>query len=126
MSTIFQKIIDKEIPADIVYEDEQALAFRDINPAAPTHVLVIPRKPIAKVADMEGGDKELLGHLLWVASEVARREGLEDYRRRAVGFSPACSPAGRPRAGLAAGLGLSVFILCGVFSILRVFLHISW
>ena len=80
MSTIFQKIIDKEIPADIVYEDEQALAFRDINPAAPTHVLVIPRKPIAKVADMEGGDKELLGHLLWVASEVARREGLEDYR----------------------------------------------
>ena len=80
MSTIFQKIIDKEIPADIVYEDEQALAFRDINPAAPTHVLVIPRKPIAKVADMEGGDKELLGHLLRVASEVARREGLEDYR----------------------------------------------
>ena len=80
MSTIFQKIIDKEIPADIVYEDEQALAFRDINPAAPTHVLVIPRKPIAKVADMEEGDKELLGHLLWVASEVARREGLEDYR----------------------------------------------
>ena len=80
MSTIFQKIIDKEIPADIVYEDEQALAFRDINPAAPTHVLVIPRKPIANVAAMDAGDKELLGHLLWVAGEVARQEGLEDYR----------------------------------------------
>ena len=80
MSTIFQKIIDKEIPADIVYEDEEALAFRDIQPQAPTHVLVIPRKPIANVAAMDAGDKELLGHLLWVAGEVARQEGLEDYR----------------------------------------------
>jgi len=80
MSTIFQKIIDKEIPADIVYEDEVALAFRDIQPQAPTHVLVIPRKPIANVAAMDAGDKELLGHLLWVAGEVARQEGLEDYR----------------------------------------------
>ena len=80
MSTIFQKIIDKEIPADIVYEDEEALAVRDIQPQAPTHVLVIPRKPIANVAAMDAGDKELLGHLLWVAGEVARQEGLEDYR----------------------------------------------
>ena len=80
MSTIFQKIIDKEIPADIVYEDERALAFRDIQPQAPTHVLIIPRKPIVKVADMEEEDRELLGHLLWVAAEVARREELEDYR----------------------------------------------
>ena len=80
MSTIFQKIIDKEIPADIVYEDEAALAFRDIQPQAPIHVLVIPRKPIANVAAMDAGDKELLGHLLWVAGEVARQEGLEDYR----------------------------------------------
>ena len=80
MSTIFQKIIDKEIPADIVYEDERALAFRDIQPQAPTHVLIIPRKPIVKVADMEKEDRELLGHLFWVATEVARREELEDYR----------------------------------------------
>jgi len=80
MSTIFQKIIDKEIPADIVYEDERALAFRDIQPQAPTHVLIIPRKPIVKVADMEKEDRELLGHLFWVAAEVARREELEDYR----------------------------------------------
>ena len=80
MSTIFQKISDYEIPADIVYEDEEALAFWDIQPQAPTHVLVIPRKPIANVAAMDAGDKELLGHLLWVAAEVARQEGLEDYR----------------------------------------------
>ena len=68
------------IPADIVYEDERALAFRDIQPQAPTHVLIIPRKPIVKVADMEEEDRELLGHLLWVAAEVARQEELEDYR----------------------------------------------
>ncbi len=80
MSTIFQKIIDKEIPADIVYEDEQALDFRDIQPQAPTHILVIPRKPIVNVSEMEAADRELLGHLLWVAAEVARQEGLEDYR----------------------------------------------
>ena len=80
MSTIFQKLIDKEIPADIVYEDERALAFRDIQPQAPTHVLIIPRKPIVKGADMGKEDRELLGHLLWVAAEVARQEGLEHYR----------------------------------------------
>lgn len=80
MSTIFQKIIDKEIPADIVYEDEQALAFRDTQPQAPTHILVIPRKPIVKVSEMGEEDKDLLGHLLWVAAQVARQEGLEDYR----------------------------------------------
>ena len=77
---LFCKIIAGSIPATIIDQSDDALAFRDINPAAPTHVLVIPRKPIAKVADMEGGDKELLGHLLWVAGEVARQEGLEDYR----------------------------------------------
>ena len=80
MSTIFQKIIDKEIPADILYEDEQALAFRDTQPQAPTHILVIPRKPIVKVSEMGEEDKDLLGHLLWVAAQVARQEGLEDYR----------------------------------------------
>ena len=80
MSTIFGKIIRRELPADIVYEDERALAFRDIQPQAPTHVLIIPRKPIVKVADMGKEDRELLGHLLWVAAEVARQEELEDYR----------------------------------------------
>ena len=80
MTTIFQKIIDREVPAEIVYEDDQALAFRDIQPQAPVHVLVIPRKPLAKVADMAEEDRELVGHLLLVANAVARKEGLEDYR----------------------------------------------
>ncbi|MEM7235478.1 MAG: histidine triad nucleotide-binding protein [Planctomycetota bacterium] len=80
MSTIFQKIIDKEIPAEIVYEDDQAVAFRDIAPQAPVHILVIPRKPIAKLADATEEDKDVLGHLLWVAREIAARDGLEDFR----------------------------------------------
>ena len=75
--TIFQKIIDREIPADIVYEDDQALAFRDINPQAPTHVLVIPKRAITSVATATKEDSLLLGHLLWVAAEVAREVGLD-------------------------------------------------
>ncbi|KGD64551.1 HIT family protein [Alcanivorax nanhaiticus] len=78
--TLFSKIIDREIPADIIYEDDQCLAFRDINPQAPTHFLVIPKKPIAKLSDAEVEDQALLGHLLLIASQVARDEGLEDFR----------------------------------------------
>jgi histidine triad (HIT) family protein len=78
--SIFQKIIDRQIPADIVYEDDKALAFRDINPQAPVHILVIPRRPIPKLADLETGDVELAGHLLLVAREVAAREKLTDFR----------------------------------------------
>ena len=78
--TLFSKIIDREIPADIIFEDDQCLAFRDINPQAPTHFLVIPKKPIAKLSDAEEADQALLGHLLLVASQVARQEGLEDFR----------------------------------------------
>src|SRR6476620_6178840 len=62
--TLFSKIIRKEIPADIVYEDDLALAFRDIHPQAPVHILVIPKQPIAKLADAESGDLALMGHLL--------------------------------------------------------------
>ena len=69
--TIFSKIIDREIPADIIYEDDLCLAFKDVNPQAPTHFLVIPKKPIPKLSDAEQGDKELLGHLLLVAGQVA-------------------------------------------------------
>jgi histidine triad (HIT) family protein len=82
--TIFARIIDREIPADIVYEDDQALAFRDINPAAPTHVLVIPKKPIVRLSLAEADDAALLGHLLWVCAEVARQEGLADDGYRVV------------------------------------------
>ncbi len=78
--TVFQKIIDREIPADIVFEDEHSLAFRDVNPQAPVHVLVIPKKPIARIADMEEGDEELVGHLFRVAGRVAAREKLKDFR----------------------------------------------
>jgi len=80
MSTIFQKIIDREIPAAIVYEDDRVLAFRDVQPQAPVHVLVIPKRPIVNVAAMAAEDRELIGHLFWVAREVAAAEGLSDYR----------------------------------------------
>jgi histidine triad (HIT) family protein len=82
--TLFQKIIDKEIPADIIYEDDLSLVFKDINPQAPTHLLIIPKKPIIKVADASEADKELLGHLMWVAGEVAREIGVEDAFRLVI------------------------------------------
>jgi histidine triad (HIT) family protein len=79
--TIFSKIIRREIPADIVYEDELAIAFRDINAQAPIHILVIPKKVIPKLADAEPDDQVLLGHLLLVVKKVAAQEGLtQGYR----------------------------------------------
>ena len=78
--TIFGKIARGEMPADRVYEDDRAVAFRDLHPQAPTHVLVIPRKPIPRLADASEDDESLLGHLLLVANKVARDEGLSDYR----------------------------------------------
>lgn len=77
---IFQKIIDHEIPAKIVYEDDKALAFWDISPQAPVHILVIPKKAIAKLADMKKEDCELVGYLHYVAREVAQKEKLSDFR----------------------------------------------
>ena len=73
---IFQKIIDKQIPADIVYEDDRCLAFRDINPQAPTHIIIIPRKVIRTHSDIEATDRDLLGHLHLVALQLARSENL--------------------------------------------------
>lgn len=73
--TLFEKIIAREIPADIVYEDEQCLAFRDIHPQAPVHVLVIPKKPIPRVGEAAEEDASLLGHLLIVAGKVASELG---------------------------------------------------
>lgn len=79
--TIFKKIIDKEIPADIVFEDDLCLAFRDINPQAPVHILIIPKiTEISKLADVNESHKNLLGHMVITASSIAEREGLEDYR----------------------------------------------
>ncbi len=82
--TIFKKIIDREVPADIVYEDDLALAFRDINPQAPVHVLVIPKEEIPRVGEASREQRALLGHLLWVAAEVARREGIAGSGYRVV------------------------------------------
>jgi len=75
--TVFKKIIDRQIPADIVYEDDLCLAFRDINPQAPTHILVIPKQEIPSLSQASPNDHKLLGHLLLKAAEVARMEGLE-------------------------------------------------
>lgn len=84
MSTIFKQIIDKEMPADIIYEDDICLAFRDINPQAPVHILVIPKKEITSVATVCEEDKEILGHLMIKASDIARAEGLEENGYRLV------------------------------------------
>ena len=82
--TIFQKIIDKELPADIVYEDDLCLAFYDINPVAPIHVLIIPKKQIEKLSDSKEEDKDLLGHLLLVAGDIARKLEVGDAFRLVV------------------------------------------
>ena len=72
MDTLFTKIINKEIPADIIFEDEQSLVFKDINPQAPTHLLIIPKKVIPKLSDGLKEDKETLGHLMLVALPFGR------------------------------------------------------
>ena len=82
--TIFQKIIDRELPADIIYEDEQSLVFRDINPVAPTHLLIIPKKQIEKISDANDEDQELLGHLFLVAGKVAKQLKIDDAFRLVV------------------------------------------
>lgn len=84
MSTIFSKIIRREIPADIVYEDEHCLAFRDINPQAPTHILVIPKQEIVKLSDAGEQDQALMGHLMLAVGKIARQEGVEDAFRLVV------------------------------------------
>ncbi|MBQ6106788.1 MAG: histidine triad nucleotide-binding protein [Thermoguttaceae bacterium] len=76
--TIFKKIIDHEIPADIVYEDDQCLAFRDISPQAPTHILVIPKKEITAVDALTEEDQMLVGHIFLVIQKIAKDEGLTD------------------------------------------------
>ena len=82
--TIFDKIIRREIPADIVYEDDDVLAFRDLNPQAPVHVLFVPKKSIATLDGATAADAELLGKLLLAAATHARHEGLADQGYRTV------------------------------------------
>ena len=79
--SIFSKIINGDIPADIVYEDDQCICIKDINPQAPTHVLVIPRKPIPRLADAGEEDKALMGHLMIVVGTIAKQLGVEEAFR---------------------------------------------
>jgi len=81
---IFTKIIRKEIPAKIVYEDDRALAFRDVNPQAPVHILIVPKKGISRISEATIEQEPLLGHLLTVAAEIARQEGIDGTGYRLV------------------------------------------
>jgi histidine triad (HIT) family protein len=85
---IFEKIIAREIPATIVYEDDLVLAFRDVNPKAPTHVLIVPKKPIARIAEAGPDDHKVLGHLLLKAAEVAKQVGLGGGYRLVINNGP--------------------------------------
>jgi len=84
VTTLFGKIINREIPADIVYEDEHCLAFRDINPQAPTHVLLIPKKEIARLSDATAEDQATLGHMMVAAGKIARELGVDEAFRLVV------------------------------------------
>ena len=95
--TIFAKIIRREIPADIVYEDDRCLAFRDVNPQAPVHILVIPKQPIARLVDAGDDDQALLGHLMITAGRIATEQDISDAFRLVVNNG--------------AGVGQSVFHL---------------
>lgn len=84
MSTIFKRIIDREIPADIVFEDDRCLAFRDISPQAPTHVLVIPKKEIPSVDALTDEDAAIVGHIYLVIRQLARDFGIAESGYRVV------------------------------------------
>lgn len=86
--TIFTKIVRREIPADIVFEDDLCLAFRDINPQAPTHILLIPKREIASLDALSDADRDLLGHLLLKVKEIATQAGLANGYRIAVNCGP--------------------------------------
>ena len=81
MATIFSRIIARELPAEIVYEDDLCLAFKDIHPQAPVHILVVPKKEIARLADAAAADQPLLGHLLLTVGRIARQLGVDDAFR---------------------------------------------
>jgi histidine triad (HIT) family protein len=86
--TLFEKIAAREIPADIVYEDDLCLAFRDIAPQAPVHILVVPKKTVPRLAAAAKDDQSLLGHLLLSAAEIARRENLTQGFRIVINNGP--------------------------------------
>jgi histidine triad (HIT) family protein len=81
---LFCKIISGEIPGAIIFRDEQATAFRDINPAAPTHILIVPNKHISSISVLESGDEQLIGHLFKVAGQLAKSEGIDEGGYRLI------------------------------------------
>jgi histidine triad (HIT) family protein len=83
-SCLFCRIVAGEIPSERVYEDDRVIAIRDIQPAAPVHVLLIPREHVTSLAELEEGQREMAGHLLWGVAEVARREGVAERGYRTV------------------------------------------
>ena len=82
--TLFEKIVNREVPAQIIHEDDRCVAIRDINPQAPIHVLVIPKKVIPRLGEATDADETLLGHLLLTAAEVAKREGIAENGYRVI------------------------------------------
>jgi histidine triad (HIT) family protein len=82
--TLFEKIVAREIPADVVFEDELCLAFRDISPQAPVHILLVPKRAIPRIAGSSSSDSDLLGHLLLTASRIAKSEGIAETGFRLV------------------------------------------
>jgi histidine triad (HIT) family protein len=82
--TLFQKIADREIPADILYEDDLCLCIHDINPQAPVHLLVVPKKPIVRIAETSPEDQDILGHLLLIVGKIAHQEGFANAGFRTV------------------------------------------
>jgi histidine triad (HIT) family protein len=84
MPSIFTRIINKEIPATIVYEDERVIAFKDINPAAPIHILIVPKKEIASINEVTPTDEALLGHLFVIAKQVAHEQGIAESGYRLI------------------------------------------
>lgn len=82
--TLFEKIISGDIPSEMLHEDDLCAAFRDIAPQAPTHILIVPRRPLTGIDAMTVDDRPLIGHLLWIATELARSEGLEEGYRLVI------------------------------------------
>ena len=86
--TLFERIAAKEIPANLVYEDEHVIAFRDLHPQAPTHILIVPRMPIPRIAEATPADHAVLGHLLLKAAEIAKQAGLTNGYRLVINNGP--------------------------------------
>ena len=84
MDTVFAQIVRREIPADVVYQDELVTAFRDLQPQAPTHILIVPNKPVATVADVTDADEPALGRMITVAARLAEEEGIDKAGYRLI------------------------------------------